>query len=52
MEKAKRNSLELYGRREMIEVSGAPKSDREDCKLASVDIKKSKIETKIGRKRV
>ena len=32
MEKAKRKSLEQYGRREMIEVSGVPKSDREDCR--------------------
>ena len=50
MEKVKRNSLEQYGRREMIEVSGVPKSDREDCReiiykiceLVSVDIKNQK----------
>ena len=52
MEKAKRNSLEKYGKREMIEVSEVPKSDREECReiiykiceLVSIDIKKSKIE--------
>ena len=52
MEKAKRNSLEQYGRKEMIEVDGVPKSDRGDCReiiykiceLVSVDIKKSKTE--------
>ena len=52
MEKAKRNSLEKYGKSEMIEVSEVPKSDREDCReiiykiceLVSIDIKKSKIE--------
>ena len=31
MEKEKRNSLEQYGIREMIEVSGVPKSEKEDC---------------------
>ena len=52
MEKAKRNSLEQYGRKEMIEVNGVPKSDRRDCReiiyktceLVSVDIKKTKTE--------
>ena len=52
MEKAKRNSLEKYGKSEMIEVSEVPKSDREDCReiiykiceLVSIDTKKSKIE--------
>lgn len=31
MEKEKRNGLEQYGIREMIEVSGVPKLEKEDC---------------------
>ena len=49
MEKAKRNSLEQYGSREMIDVIGVRQSDREDCReiiykiceFSSVNIKKS-----------
>ena len=51
-EQLKRNSLEQYSRREMIEISGIPDEHNEDCielahpvcKLAAVDIKKKKIE--------
>ena len=51
-EQLKRNSLEQYGRREMIEISGISHEQNEDCielahqvcKLAAVDIKKKKIE--------
>ena len=51
-EQLKRNSLEQYGRREMIEISDIPHEKNEDCielahqvcKLAAVDIKKKKIE--------
>ena len=41
----KRNSLEQYGRREMIKISGIPHEQNEDCiELAAVGIKKKKIE--------
>ena len=51
-EQLKRNNLEQYGRREMIEISGISHEQNEDCielahqvcKLAAVDIKKKKIE--------
>ena len=51
-EQLKRNSLEQYSRRKMIEISGIPDEHNEDCielahpvcKLAAVDIKKKKIE--------
>ena len=51
-EQLKRNSLEQYGSREMIEISGISHEQNEDCielahqvcKLAAVDIKKKKIE--------
>ena len=51
-EQLKRNNLEQYGRREMIEISGIPHEQKEACielahqvcKLAAVDIKKEKIE--------
>ena len=51
-EQLKRNNLEQYGRREMIEISGISHEQNEDCielahqvrKLAAVDIKKKRIE--------
>ena len=51
-EQLKRNNLEQYGRREMIEISGIPHEQNEDCiglahqvcKLAAADIKKKRIE--------
>ena len=51
-EQLKRNNLEQYGIKEMIEISGIPHEQNEDCidlahqvcKLAAVDIKKEKIE--------
>ena len=51
-EQLKRNNLEQYGRREMIEISGIPHEQNKDCidlahqvcKLAAVDIKKKRIE--------
>ena len=51
-EQLKRNSLEQYGRTEMIEISGIPHEQNDDCielahqvcKLGAVDIKKKKIE--------
>ena len=52
IEKIKRNALEQYGRQEMLEVTGIPHKDGENCidiiyklyELTSTDIKKSKIE--------
>ena len=52
-EQLKRNGLEQYSRREMIEVSGIPHEQNEDCidlahqvcELAAVGIKKKKLET-------
>ena len=51
-EQVKRNNLEQYDRREMLEISGIPQKTDENCidlvhkvcALASVDIKKKKIE--------
>ena len=51
-EQLKRNNLEQYGRREMIEISGIPHEQNENCinlahqvcKLSAVDIKKKNIE--------
>ena len=51
-EQVKRNNLKQYGRREMLEISGIPQKTDENCinlvhkvcELASVDIKKKKIE--------
>ena len=52
IEKVKRNQLEQYGRREMLEISGIPVAQDENCtdivyklcQITSTDIKKSKIE--------
>ena len=52
LEKIKRNQLEQYGRREMLEISGIPVAQDENCtdivynlcQITSTDIKKSKIE--------
>ena len=52
IEKTKRNALEQYGRQEMLEVTGTPYKDGENCidiiyklcELTSTNIKKSKIE--------
>ena len=52
IEKTKRNALEQYDRGEMLEVTGIPNGDGEDCidiiykllELTSTNIKKSKIE--------
>ena len=51
-EKTKRNNLEKYGRREMIEISGIPQKSDENCielaykvcELANANIKNTKIE--------
>ena len=51
-EQVKRNNLKQYGRREMLEISGITQKTDENCinlvhkvcELASVDIKKKKIE--------
>ena len=52
IEKTKRNAFEQYGRQEMLEVTGIPHEDGENCidiiyklcELTSTNIKKSKIE--------
>ena len=52
IEKVKKNQLEQYGRREMLEISGIPVAQDENCsdivyklcQITSTDIKKSKIE--------
>ena len=52
IEKVKRNQLEQYGRREMLEISGIPVAQDENCsdivyklcQITSTNIKKSKIE--------
>ena len=52
LEKVKRNQLEQYGRREMLEISGIPAAQDDNCidivynlcHITSTDIKKSKIE--------
>ena len=52
IEKTKRNAFEQYGRQEMLEVTGIPHEDGENCidiiyklcELTSTNMKKSKIE--------
>ena len=52
LEKVKRNQLEQYGRGEMLEISGIPVAQDDNCidivynlcHITSTDIKKSKIE--------
>ena len=52
LEKVKRNQLEQYGRREMLEISGIPVAQDENCtdimyklcQITSTDVKKTKIE--------
>ena len=52
IEKTKRNALEQYGKQEMLEVTGIPHEDGENCidiiyklcELTSTNIKKSKID--------
>ena len=52
LEKIKRNQLEQYGRREMLEITGTHVAQDENCtdivynlcQITSTDIKKSKIE--------
>lgn len=51
-EQVKRNNLEQYGRREMIEISGIPREENENCtelvhkicRLVSAEVNKEKIE--------
>ena len=52
LEKVKRNQFEQYGRREMLEISGIPVAQDENCtdimyklcQITSTDVKKTKIE--------
>ena len=52
LEKVKRNQLEQYGRREMLEISGIPVAQDENCtniiyklcQITSTDLKKTKTE--------
>ena len=60
LEKIKRNQLEQYGRREMLEITGTHVAQDENCtdivynlcQITSTDIKKSKIEVSLRTKNV
>ena len=60
IEKVKRNHLEQYGRREMLEISGIPVAQDENCtdivyklcQITSTDIKKLKLKYHIEQKMV